>query len=62
MSGSTCGSMEWQNSIKTASHQLQQYICFRTTEYIDHLIKEAIEVWVNMENFDIDVCCTLSKA
>jgi hypothetical protein len=55
-------SMEWQNSIKTASHQLQQYIRVRTTEYIDHLIKEAIEVWVNMENFNVDVCCTLSKA
>ena len=33
-----------------------------TTEYIDHFIKKAIEIWVNMENFNIDVCCTLSKA
>ena len=36
-------SMEWQNSIKTASHQLQQYVCVRI-EYTDHLIKEAIKV------------------
>jgi hypothetical protein len=55
-------STEWQNSIKTASHQLQQYLSVRTTEYMDHLIKEAIEIWVNMENVNIDGCFTLNLA
>jgi len=46
--------VQWQNIVSWQGHCtdfISNYMLYRTSGYMDHLVKEATEMWLNTENF-----------